>query len=64
MKGINGTRTKKVKVEENEFFTGADTEAGTPCAGVEGIEAEQIEEQPVAFAMYILSPNNCVINFA
>ena len=28
MKGINGTRTKKVKVEENEFFTGADTEAG------------------------------------
>ena len=43
MKGINGTRTKKVKVEENEFFTGADTEAGTPCAGAEGIEASRME---------------------
>lgn len=28
MKGINETRTKKVKVEENEFFTSVDTEAG------------------------------------
>ena len=35
MKGINGTRTKKVKVEENEFFTGADTEA-------EWIESSQV----------------------
>ena len=43
MKGINGTRTKKVKVEGNEFFTGADTEAGTPCAGAEGIEASRME---------------------
>ena len=43
MKGINGTRTKKVNVEENEFFTGADTEAGTPCAGAEGIEASRME---------------------
>ena len=43
MKSINGTRTKKVKVEENEFFTGADTEAGTPCAGAEGIEASRME---------------------
>ena len=43
MKGINGTRTKKVKVEENEFFTSADTEAGTPCAGAEGIEASRME---------------------
>ena len=43
MKGINGTRTEKVKVEENEFFTGADTEAGTPCAGAEGIEASRME---------------------
>ena len=42
MKGINGTRTKKVKVEENEFFTGADTEAGTPCAGAEWIESSQV----------------------
>ena len=32
--------------------------------GVDGEELPQIEEQPVAFAMYILSPNNCVINFA
>ena len=43
MKGINGTRTKKVNVEENEFFTSADTEAGTPCAGAEGIEASRME---------------------
>ena len=43
MKGINETRTEKVKVEENEFFTGADTEAGTPCAGAEGIEASRME---------------------
>ena len=42
MKGINGTRTKKVKVEENEFFTGADTEAGIPCAGAEWIESSQV----------------------
>ena len=34
------------------------------CANVEGEELPQIEEHPVAFAMYILSPNNCVINFA
>ncbi|EJW91668.1 hypothetical protein EVA_20225 [gut metagenome] len=26
--------------------------------GVEGEELPQIEEQPVAFAMYILSPNS------
>ena len=43
MKGINETKTEKVKVEENEFFTGADTEAGTPCAGAEGIEASRME---------------------
>ena len=28
MKGTNETRTEDVKVEENKFFTGADTEAG------------------------------------
>ena len=35
MKGINETRTEKVKIEENEFFTGADTNAGkmTPDCG-------------------------------
>ena len=43
MKGINETRTEKVKIEENEFFAGADTEAGTPCAGAEGIEASRME---------------------
>ena len=43
MKGINETRTEKVKVEENEFFTGADTEVGTPCAGAERIEASRME---------------------
>ena len=32
--------------------------------GVDGEELPQIEEHPVAFAMYILSPNNCVINLA
>ena len=30
MKGINETRTEKVKVEENEFFTGADTHIRHP----------------------------------
>ncbi len=35
MKGINETRTEKVKIEENEFFTSADTNAGkmTPDCG-------------------------------
>jgi len=28
------------------------------------VEAPQIEEHPVAFAIYIRSPNNCVINLA
>ena len=42
MKGINETKTEKVNVEENEFFTGADTEAGTPCAGAECIEASRM----------------------
>ena len=28
--------------------------------GVDGEEPPQIDEQPVAFAMYILSPNSCV----
>ena len=32
--------------------------------GVDGEELPQIEEHPVAFAMYILSPNSCVISFA
>ena len=32
--------------------------------GVDGEEPPQIDEQPVAFAMYILSPNSCVTSFA
>ncbi len=32
--------------------------------GVDGEEFPQIEEQPVAFAIYILSPYNCVKSFA
>ena len=32
--------------------------------GVAGAEAPQIEEQPVAFAMNMRSPNNWVTNFA
>ena len=31
---------------------------------VDGEELPQIEEHPVAFAMYILSPNSWVISFA
>ena len=33
-------------------------------AGVDGAELPQIEEHPVAFAIYILSPNNWVTSFA
>ena len=43
MKGINETRTEKVKVEENDFFTGIATETATACAGAEGIEASRME---------------------
>ena len=42
MKGTNETRTEDVKVEENEFFTGAGTEAGTMCTEAEGIESSQV----------------------
>ncbi len=39
-----------------------------PCLftvyGVDGEELPQIEEHPVALAMYILSPKSCVISFA
>src|SRR3712207_5093904 len=31
--------------------------------GVDGAEAPQIDEQPVAFATIILGPNNCVTSF-
>ena len=38
--------------------------SGVTVYGVDGEELPQIEEHPVAFAMYILSPNNCVTSFA